>query len=80
MTQQQIDVLTQEEYNHFLAYGDPVRIYADSAVKGYVNVYNFQDLDQLDKPSEWISTLVSTTFPDMTFGYTDVPCMSTVVC
>ena len=76
MTQQQIESLTQQEYCHLLSYGDAVcSNYAE-------NAYDLAHTCQDDKDSQgldWISTLDSTTYPSMQFGYFDVPYMSTVV-
>ena len=66
MTQTMIETLNEEEFCAFLAYGDPVSLeYTE----------NHSHLHELD----WISTLASTTYPGMTFGYKDVHYMSTVV-
>ena len=59
MTQNQIEQLSQEEYSHLLAYGEPCTI-SDS--------HSHTDGDHLS----WISTLESTTYPGLTFGYYDV--------
>ena len=57
MTQMMIEELSQHEYSHLLAYGEPC---------------TFDDCIQPDgDESTWISTLDSTTYPDMTFGYID---------
>ena len=56
MTQQKIEQLNAEEYSSLLAFGDPVSM----------NAYQFDEEDEL----QWISTLDSTTYPGMTFGYT----------
>ena len=56
MTQTMIEQLDQHEYCHLLAYGEPT-----STV---VQTYHKEEHDQ-----DWISTLESTTYPDMTFGY-----------
>ena len=60
----QTEQLTHEEYTNYLAFGEPI----------LPNLYT--DNDSL---SEWISTLDSTTYPGMTFGYSVAPCMSTAV-
>ena len=65
----QIEKLTHEEYCHLLSFGDP----NDN------NLYDLPDLDNLDQELDWISTLDSTTYAGMTFGYSVVPCMSTQV-
>ena len=36
-------------------------------------------LDLSSEELDWISTLESTTFEGLTFGYHELPCMSTVV-
>ena len=55
--QMMIEQLSQHEYSHLLAYGDPC---------------SMDDQIQPDgDASAWISTLESTTYPDMTFGYID---------
>ena len=66
--------LTQQEYTHFLAYGDPV---SQDTVAQYLTQQtdNHSHLDEL----EWISTLESTTHEGMTFGYATTPCMYTAV-
>ena len=67
-----IERLTEEEFHAFLAYGDPKsneQIAYDQA----------HDYDETGSHSEWISTLASTTYPTMTFGYNDVPYMSTAL-
>ena len=73
-----IEQLTQEEYSNLLAYGDPVSTDTELAAV----------TDQTENDSHgarWISTLESTTFPDMTFGYHEpvriatLTCMSTAV-
>ena len=57
-SQQMIEQLSALEYSHLLSYGDPISI--DDSIH--------TDGDA----STWISTLESTTYPDMTFGYIDV--------
>ena len=70
MTQMTIEQLSTEEYCHFLAYGEP-------CVKSAEEFPFDWDQAQYDpsnnKPCsvQWISTLESTTYPDMTFGYID---------
>ena len=64
MTQMQTEQLTHEEYCHHLAYGDPMSNDAYSP--------NEHDLD-------WISTLDSTTYPGLTFGYSVAPYMYTAL-
>ena len=56
MTQKQIEALEHEEYCHLLSYGDPL----SNDTHSHCNVE--------DEPA-WISTLESTTYPDLTFGY-----------
>jgi len=56
MTQTQIEKFNEEEFSHLLAYGTPMSTITQSY---YQEEY---DLD-------WISTLDSTTYPGMTFGY-----------
>ena len=72
MTQMMTERLTHEEYCHLLAYGEPERT---------EHIAYDQAHDYGDNAShlEWISTLASTTYPDMTFGYHELPCMYTVV-
>ena len=69
MTQMQIEKLNQEEYCHLLSYGEPKS----------TDLYDLFDLDENDSQLEWISTLDSTTYPGLTFGYNVAPCMYTVV-
>ena len=64
MTQMQTEQLSHEEYCHMLAYGEPTCTVVQSYYK--------EEYDQ-----DWISTLESTTFPGMTFGYLDAPYMYT---
>ena len=64
MTQMQIEQLTLEEYTNLLAYGDPVTSAAIESLSTY------HDNDSQTELT-WISTLESTTFPVMTFGYID---------
>ncbi len=80
MTQTMIEQLDAIEYSHLLAFGDGperTRLLDDR----YTDVYDAFDLLSQDDSDEleWISTLDSTTFPGMTFGYIAAPCMSTVV-
>ena len=58
MTQTMIEQLSAIEYSHLLAYGEPCTIDDSHSHK--------------DGNVSWISTLESTTYPDMTFGYFDV--------
>ena len=57
MAQMMIEQLSQHEYSHLLAYGEPCTL--DDRIQ--------QDGNELS----WICTLDSTTYPDMTFGYID---------
>ena len=59
-----LEKLTNEEYSNLLSYGDPVQkeIVNDSA-------HVISDTDNNSQELIWISTLDSTTYPDMTFGY-----------
>ena len=69
-----IDLLTCEEYTNYLAYGEPVS--EDTASRYQTEQHeNDSHLEGLD----WISTLESTTYPGMTFGYITAPCMYTAV-
>jgi|TARA_B100001093_G_scaffold269452_1_gene257600 hypothetical protein len=58
----QIEQLSIEEYTNFLSYGNP---------EYYVDILSFsdQDNDSSSQEATWISTLDSTTYPGMTFGY-----------
>ena len=76
MTQQQIESLTQQEYCHLLSYGDAVC--TDAEENAYNQALACQD-DNDFQELDWISTLDSTTYPSLQFGYFDVPYMSTVV-
>ena len=85
MTQMQIEKLNQEEYSHYLAFGEPIDIQASFAF-GDENVstttagaYHTEHSEFTHQEGDWISTLVSTTYPDLTFGYSVVPSMYTVV-
>ena len=67
MTQTMAESLNPEEYSHLLAFGDPFysdgkKIPSDSA-----HVLYTDNDSQLQ--CHLISTLESTTYPDMTFGY-----------
>ena len=70
-SQMMIEQLSTEEYSHFLAYGEP-------CVKEAEEIPFELDQVQYDPSTDnhgsvqWISTLESTTYPDMTFGYFDV--------
>ena len=75
MTQTMIESMTQEEYCHLLSYGDPKRtefdqIAYDQALASYGNDSH---LNKDGDTSKWISTLESTTYPGLTFGYIDAP-------
>ena len=69
MTQMMIESMTQEEYCHLLSYGDPKR--ADEIASIPVDAYDNESLFHTDGNASWISTLESTTYPGMTFGYID---------
>ena len=56
MTQTMIEQLDAIEYSHLLAYGEPMC--------NVVQSYYKEECDQ-----DWISTLDSTTYPGLTFGY-----------
>ena len=73
MTQMQIEQLTQQEYTHYLAFGEPV------LQDTFFSYDNHHDENESQEDRVWISTLGSTTHPVMTFGYYDVPCTSTAV-
>ena len=77
MTQKQIESLNQQEYSHFLSYGEPKR--TDVLGDVSTNTYDLDALDEDQQQLEWISTLDSTTYPGMTFGYFVAPYMYTVV-
>ena len=64
-----IETMTQEEYCHFLSYGDPKR--TDDIASIPVDGYSYEPFITLDGDASWICTLESTTYPDMTFGYID---------
>ena len=74
MTQMQIEQLTQQEYTHYLAFGEPVSL-------STVTIGNFSYDEHLMSLEgvKWTSTLDSMTLPGMTFGYFDVPLTSTAV-
>ena len=74
MTQMMIESMTQEEYCHFLSYGDPKR--TDEIALIPIDMYDSNSLLNTDV-DDWISTLESTTYPGMTFGYIDAPYMYT---
>ena len=69
MTQMMIESMTHEEYCHLLSYGDPKR--TDEIASIPVDVYDNVSQFHKDGDASWICTLDSTTYPDMTFGYTD---------
>ena len=77
MTQMQTEQLSHEEYCHMLAYGDPKRTDEIASVPADMYANDPQFFTDID---DWISTLDSTTYPGMTFGYNAAPCMSTAVC
>ena len=80
MTQMQTEQLTQEEYTNYLAFGEPKRTdYEDMLKNEHLHLYDLDASDNLASTNDWISTLDSTTFPGMTFGYNVAPCMSTAV-
>lgn len=72
MTQTQIERFDNEEYSHFLSYGEPF-----SEPDRTHLLYDPCDPDNLDQKPDWISTLDSTTYPGMTFGYITAPYMYT---
>ena len=76
MTQQQIEALTQQEYCHLLSYGDAM--YMNPEENAYDQAHTCKD-DNNSQGLDWISTLDSTTYPSMQFGYINAPYMSTVV-
>ena len=71
MTQMMIESMTQEEYCHLLSYGDPKR--TDEVAMEIIDVYSYEPFITLDGDASWISTLESTTYPGLTFGYIDAP-------
>ena len=80
MTQIQIEKLDQQEYCHLLSYGDPK--ITDSEKNPYLraqDTYHPDELDENQATSAWISTLDSTTYPGLTFGYNVAPCMYTAL-
>ena len=64
----QIENLTLEEYNAFIAYGEPTYSVTDKSF--YLGKSDYNESDQRPEAT-WISTLDSTTYPGMTFGYID---------
>jgi len=69
----QIERLTPEEYSHFLSYADPA--YQDifvSTTTDAIKSLSYKDNDSHLPEVTWISTLDSTTYPGMTFGYIDI--------
>jgi hypothetical protein len=66
----QIEKLTLEEYNSFLAYGEPT--YSVAYKSSEMSIFDYNEYDQQPEAT-WISTLDSTTYPGMTFGYFDAP-------
>ena len=78
MTQTQIEKLDQHEYCHLLSYGDPdCPDNSEYAKSASIDMYDLDDLDENDFQAEWISTLDSTTYLGMTFGYSVAPYMYT---
>ena len=77
ISQMTIENLSTEEYSHFLAYGEPCVKEAEEIPYDWDN-FNYDSSDK-NCSVQWISTLDSTTYPDMTFGYHELHCMSTVV-
>ena len=69
MTQTMIESMTHEEYCHLLSYGDPKR--TDEVASTDVDQYLNDPFTTDGNASAWISTLESTTYPGMTFGYID---------
>ena len=76
MTQMMIESMTHEEYCHLLSYGDPKR--TDEIASIPVDAYDNDSQFHADL-NDWISTLDSTTYAGLTFGYNAAPCMSTAV-
>ena len=70
MTQTMIEQLDAIEYSHLLAFGDGTER-THLIDDRYTDVYDTSDQMTGDDSDEleWISTLDSTTYPDMTFGY-----------
>lgn len=66
----QIENLTLEEFNAFIAYGEPVSNHSVAYKSSYLDPAEYNDSD-LQPEATWISTLDSTTYPGMTFGYID---------
>ncbi len=64
----QIENLTLEEFNALLAYGEPNYSVANKSFCLGTSDYNGSDTHP---EAIWISTLDSTTYPGMTFGYFD---------
>ena len=69
--------LTSEEHTHFLAYGDPKRTESEMDAETASILDSFDDNLYTDNDSQfqcpWISTLDSTTYPGLTFGYLETP-------
>ena len=70
--------LSTEEYCHFLSYGDPQITNLPKDLEEIVNewahdLYDNHTQSAKDAASHWISTLESTTYPGMTFGYLTAP-------
>jgi hypothetical protein len=74
MTQTMTEQFTEEEYSHFLAYGDPVDAHMCNIANDQAHMC---DNDNDSVVLDWISTLDSTTYPSMTFGYHVTPYTST---
>ena len=66
MTQTTIERMTEEDYSSLLAYGEPTCKVVQEYYKEEYGV-------------DWISTLASTTYKGLTFGYQEPHCMSTAV-
>ena len=88
LNQNQIDLLTAQEYSHFLSdeeefCNENPQIADDRALHLYTNehldclgdLYAFSDGGQ-----NWIGSLDSTMSQDMTFGLQTQRCISTAVC
>ena len=62
-----LESLTLEEFNAYLAYGEPLVALDTAPLK--LDKYDDNDSHLLE--ASWISTLDSTTYPGLTFGYFD---------
>ena len=79
MNQTQIERLTDEEYSHYLSFGEPVdksAVFVPSSSKygdGYHVHLSTNSSMGIDSDScltlDWIGTLESQTYPGLTFGY-----------